>query len=282
MATESIQLFHQPDLFTLPGNKIPHWIQQFYYRLALSVNEKGIIQGTRTIANALNISQSTTMELIQWLKRLKLLVELESGRGRRPTTYQLRRFFVKKFSRRNFVNGNPYKVYKKNLKTNTYGDGPRFRRYSMKHLREAVTRVKTLSEDQQLIITKLIGKLVWKAKLQKHQIKALWEWLTNVLPYYKKLKLTGRKLAMWFISKVQRFASPSTARWASEQAEEASRQQIQWEALEAPSKEQAQLELNALSKAEQYQQSVLAWATARECLYGQLMAVGWSCKNSDD
>ncbi len=217
MATCHIELFSEPKLFSTPGKKIPVWIEQWYFRLALVVDEQGIIGGTRAIARGLGISQSTAMELIRWLTKLKLLVVIEPGRGRRATTYQLRRFFVKKPVQKNFVNGSPYKDLKKNLKTNTLtGDSPRFKRYATLHLRRAVEGIKSLSKEQRLTISKLVGKLIWKANIQRHQVKALWEWLTNILPHYEKLKLTGRRLALWFIGKVQRFASPSTDRWAKE------------------------------------------------------------------
>ncbi len=283
MATCRIELFSEPKLFSTPGKKIPAWIEYWYFRLTLVVDSNGMIQGTRTIAHHLGMSQSTAMELVKWLTRLKLLVVIEPSQGRRGTMYQLRRFFVNKPAQKNFVNGNPYKVYKKNLKTNTYGDGPRFKRYATMHLRQAVTRVKTLSEDQRLTITKLVGKLIWKANIQHHQVKALFEWLTNILPHYEKLKLTGRRLANWFIGKVQRFASPSTDRWRQEWEEEdrAYRQLEQRREQERQAYEAAEkASWDRLPQGEKYRQRLLAWAMARECLYGELMAVGWGdCLN---
>ena len=235
----AIQLMHEPKLFSTPNNNIPKWVMIRYRNLTLIADEKGMLPpGYQAIADHLGCSKPFAIKIMKWLERLKLVAVAESGscgRGK-STIWQIRRWFFKVST----IKGNqpPYKVYKKNLKTNTFGDDPRNRRYSMKHLREAVDRVKTLSQDQRHTLTNIIGKLIWKAKIQRHQIKELWQWLTNILPHYEKLRLRGRQLALWFIGKIQRFASPSTDRWRREYEEERRKfdeqAQAEWNAPDPP------------------------------------------------
>lgn len=205
-------------LFSMNGNKIPTWVKTRYRHLALIADKQGFIQGGyKTIAKGLGVSEPFAVKLVKWLIRLKLLVVIEAGKkGRgRSTTWQIRRWFIHPKPEK--LNHSPYKVCKKNLKTNTYGDSPQWKRYATMHLRRAVSRVKTLSKAQRLTLTRYIGRLIWKLGIQYHQVNALWEWLNDILPHYP-LKLTGRALVRWFIGKISRLAAPQTARWAQEAA----------------------------------------------------------------
>jgi len=208
-----------PMLFTEINNRIPSWVQVSYRRLALIADASGhLVGGYAQLAIQLGFSKTHAIKLMRWLIRLKLVVVIQTGgQGRgRATTWQLRRWFWRVPKHEKVTT--PYKVYKKNLKTNTYGDSPRWKRYATMNLRRAVTRVKTLSKEQHLTLTRYVGRLIWKLGIQPHQVKALWEWLNDILPHYP-LKLTGRGLIRWFIGKIGRLAAPQTARWAQEVAE---------------------------------------------------------------